>query len=119
MKIFLSLIAVIFLSFAVAQADNPLRNTKWEAPNGLQIYFTSSDTVKMIMDNKVLNVAQYRVKDSLVIWRDFIRSEATCDTSIRGVYVYKIKDSLLSFKALSDRCEERADVMQTLVLERD
>ena len=71
------------------------------------------------MDNKLLTAAQYKVKDSLLIWRDFIKSDATCDTSIRGTYLYKIRDSLLSFKVLSDRCEERADVMQTLVLSRE
>ena len=116
MKIFLPLTAIFVLSFISAQKDNPLRNTKWETPNGLVIYFTASDTVKLIMEDKLLNAAQYKVKDSLVIWRDFIKSDATCDTSIRGTYIYKIKDSLLSFKVLSDRCEERADVIQTLVL---
>ena len=119
MKILFTVTSVIFLSFLADQTDNPLRNTKWEAPNGLVLYFTPSDTVKMMFDNKLLAAAQYKVRDSLVIWRDFIKSDATCDTSIRGIYVYKIKDSLLSFKVLSDRCEERADIMQTLVLERD
>jgi len=118
MRIVLPLAAILILSFIPSQ-DNPLRNTKWEAPNGLIIYFTPSDTVKMIMDNKVIGAAQYKVRDSLVIWRDFINSKATCDSSIRGTYLYRIKDSLLSFKVLSDRCEERADVMQTLVLARE
>ena len=116
MKIFFPLTAIFVLSFIPAQKDNPLWNTKWETPNGLVIYFTTSDTVKLIMENKLITAAQYKVKDSLVIWRDFIKSDATCDTSIRGTYLYKIKDSLLSFKVLSDRCEERADIMQTLVL---
>ncbi len=119
MKIILPAIVIVFLSFVSAQTNNPLRNTKWEAPNGLVIQFTSSDTVKMIMANQLLNAAQYKVRDSLVIWRDFIKSDATCDTSIRGTYLYKIRDSLLSFKVLSDRCEERADIMQTLVLAKE
>jgi hypothetical protein len=119
MKIILPVIAIIILSFIPAQKDNPLRNTEWEAPNGLVIYFTASDTVKLMMDNKLLTVAQYKVKDSLVIWRDFIKSEATCDTNIRGTYVYQIRDRLLSFKILSDRCEDRANVIQTLVLTRN
>lgn len=119
MKIVLPLIAIIVLSFLPAQKDNPLRNTKWEAPNGLEIYFTTSDTVKLIMENKLITAAQYKVKDSVVVWRDFIKSDATCDTSIRGTYIYKIRDSLLSFKVLSDRCEERADIMQTLVLAKE
>jgi len=119
MKIVLLVTAIIALSFHSAQKDNPLRNTEWEAPNGLVIYFTASDTVKLIMENKLLTAAQYKVRDSLVIWRDFIKSDATCDISIRGTYLYKIKDSLLSFKVLSDRCEERAGVIQTLVLARE
>jgi hypothetical protein len=119
MKIVLPVTAIIILSFVSTQADNPLRNTKWEAPDGLEVYFTASDTVKLIMENKLVTAAQYKVKDSLVIWRDFIKSDATCDTSIKGTYVYTIKDSLLSFRVLSDRCEERANILQTLVLERD
>jgi hypothetical protein len=119
MKILLAVIAIVFVSFLPRQTNNPLRNTKWETPNGLLLYFTPSDSVKMIMQNKVLNVAQYKVKDSLITWRDFVKSEATCDTSIRGTYIYHIRDSLLSFKVLSDRCELRADVMQTLVLARE
>ena len=119
MKIVLPAFAIIILSFISAQKENPLRDTKWETPNGLVIYFTTSDTVKLIMENKLITAAQYKVKDSLVIWRDFIKSEATCDTSIRGTYIYKIRDSLLSFKVLSDRCEERADIIQTLVLARE
>lgn len=118
MRIVLPVAAILILSFIPTQ-DNPLRNTKWEAPNGLVLYFTASDTVKMILDNKLIAAAQYKVKDSLVIWRDFIKSDATCDTAIRGTYLYKIRDSLLSFKVLSDRCEERADIMQTLVLARE
>lgn len=119
MKIILPVAAIIILSFISPQTANPLRNTKWEDPNGLVVYFTASDTVKLLMQNKLLTAAQYKVKDSLVIWRDFIKSETTCDTSIRGVYIYTIKDSLLTFKVMSDRCEERANIIQTLVLAQD
>lgn len=116
MKIFLLIIGVIVLSFIPPQKENPLRNTKWENENGLEIYFTSSDTVRLSLNNKPVTAAQYRVRDSLLIWRDFTVSPATCDTSIRGTYVYTIKDSLLSFRALSDRCDVRANIIQTLVL---
>jgi hypothetical protein len=68
------------------------------------------------MDNQLLSSALYRVKDSLLTWRDFIVSDATCDTSIRGTYIYRIKEDVLTFRAISDRCEERANVIQTLVL---
>jgi hypothetical protein len=119
MKIIASLIAIILFSFVSPQASNPLQNTRWEDPNGLVVFFTRSDTVKIIMDNKVLAAAQYKVRDSLVIWRDFIKSPSTCDTSIRGTYVYIIKDSLLTLKVVSDRCEERANILQTLILARD
>lgn len=119
MKILLFAIAIIAFSFIPAQKDNPLRNTKWETPNGLVIFFTASDTVKLLVENKLVTAAQYKVRDSLVIWRDFIKSDATCDTSIRGTYIYQIKDSLLNFKVLSDRCEDRANVIQTLVLTRN
>ena len=119
MKILLPLAAMIVISFISAQTNNPLRNTRWETPNGVVVYFTASDTVKLIVENKLLTAAQYKVKDSLLIWRDFSKSDANCDTSIRGIYIYQIKDSLLSFKVLSDRCEERADILQTLVLAKE
>ena len=115
-KLFLAFVVVASLAFI--NADNPLRNTKWDGANGLVIYFTPSDTVKLLVDNQVLSAAQYKVKDSILTWRDFIVSDATCDTSIRGTYIYKIKDSVLTFRTISDRCEDRANVIQTLVLIR-
>ena len=106
-------------SIAFIKADNPLKNTKWEGPNGLIVYFTSSDTVKLLVDDQLLSAAQYKVKDSLLTWRDFMVSDATCDTSIRGKYIYHIKDSVLTFRIISDRCEDRANVIQTLVLTKE
>ena len=118
MKTLLPVIATTILSFISAQTGNPLKNTEWEAPNGLVIYFTKSDTVKLMMNDQLITAALYKVRDSFVIWRDFLKSDASCDTSIRGTYVYNIKDSLLSFRVISDRCEERGNVIQTLVLSR-
>jgi hypothetical protein len=107
---------IAFVSFAFIKADNPLKNTKWSGHDGLVVYFTASDTVKLLVDDQLLNAAQYKVKDSVLTWRDFIVSDATCDTTIRGVYNYKIKDDVLTFSIISDRCEDRANVIQTLVL---
>jgi hypothetical protein len=109
--------AVASLSFI--KADNPLKNTKWEGENGLTVYFTASDTVKLLMENQLITAAQYKVKDSLLTWRDITVSDATCDTSIRGTYIYKIKENILTFRVLSDRCEDRANVIQTLVLTKE
>ena len=107
------------ISLAFINADNPLKNTKWEGANKLEVYFTASDTVKLLMDNQLLSAALYKVKDSLLTWRDFTVSDATCDTSIRGTYIYKIKEDVLTFRIISDRCEERANVIQTLVLTKE
>ena len=109
---------IVFTLMAFRVANDPLKNTKWDGENGLQIYFTPSDTVKLLIDDKVLSSALYKVKDSVLTWRDYIVSDATCDTSIRGTYIYHIKDSVLTFRTVSDRCEDRANVIQTLVLTR-
>jgi hypothetical protein len=109
-------IFIVILSFAFIKADNPLKNTKWEGADGLVVYFTASDTVKLLAHDQLLSAAQYKVKDSLLTWRDFIVSDATCDTSIRGKYIYQIKEDVLTFRVVSDRCEDRANVIQTLVL---
>jgi hypothetical protein len=106
-------------SFAFIKADNPLKNTKWEGANGLVVQFTASDTVKLLMKDQLINTAQYKVKDSLLTWRDFKVSQATCDTSIRGTYIYRIKEDILTFRIISDRCETRANVIQTLVLTKE
>jgi hypothetical protein len=115
-KAFLLFFIIAIVSFAFIKADNPLKNTKWEGENGLVVQFMASDTVKMLAEGQVLATAQYKVKDSLLIWRDVMVSAATCDTSIRGNYIYKIKENVLTFRIVSDRCEDRADVIQTLVL---
>ena len=109
-----AIVAVVAMAFS--RAPDPLKNTKWEGANGLLIYFTPSDTVKLMFNDKLLSSALYKVKDSVLTWRDFIVSDATCDTSIRGVYIYHIKEDVLTFRTISDRCEDRANVIQTLVL---
>jgi hypothetical protein len=119
MKIAWSIFAALFLALNFGQTSNPLRNTRWESENGIQVYFTASDTVKLSMDRKLVASALYKVKDSFLIWRDYIKSDANCDTSIRGTYVYTIKDSLLTFRVISDRCDARANVLQTMLLARD
>lgn len=113
-----SLAIVLTASLFFLTFSDPLKNTRWDGTNGLEIYFTSSDTVKLLIDDKVVSSALYKVKDSILTWRDYIKSDATCDTSIRGVYIYHIRDSVLTLRTLSDRCEERANVLQTLVLIR-
>ncbi|HET6994078.1 MAG TPA: hypothetical protein VFI06_03800 [Chitinophagaceae bacterium] len=115
-KILVVLVALV--SFSFISADNPLKNTKWDGGNGLVVYFTASDTVKLLMNDEFLTSAQYKVKDSVLTWRDFVPGAGSCDTAIRGTYVYRIKDSILTFRPLSDRCEVRANVIQTLVLIR-
>lgn len=115
----LFLSALVVLTLAATQTTNPLRNTSWTSESGLQVKFGSTDTVSLFVDGKVVTSALYKVRDSFLIWRDYIRSEATCDTSIRGTYVYTIKDSLLTLRAVSDRCDVRANVLQTLLLARD
>jgi hypothetical protein len=115
----ITLVVVVALTcFAFISADNPLKNTKWDGQNGLQVYFTSSDTIKLLVNDQVVASAQYKVKDSTLTWRDLVPGAGSCDTSIRGVYVYRIKDSILTFRPVSDRCEVRANVIQTLVLTR-
>jgi len=116
MKILIAVAAVVIVSFASIRPGDPITNTKWDGENGLVVYFTKSDTVKLLVDEKMVAAAQYKVQDSLLIWRDFIKSEATCDTSIRGKYIYKIKEDVMTFRVISDRCEDRANILQTLVL---
>lgn len=115
-KILLALAVIAIVSTAFTNAIDPLKNTQWEGADGLVVYFTASDTVKLLVNDKLLSSALYKVKDSLLTWRDYIVSDATCDTSIRGRYIYHIKDSVLTFRTISDRCEDRANVIQTLVL---
>lgn len=116
MKVVLPVAAVVIISFAFLLPGDPITNTKWDGGNGLIVQFTKSDTVKLVVDNKLVASAIYKVQDSVLIWRDYIKSPATCDTSIRGKYVYKIREDVLTLRVMSDRCEDRADILQTLVL---
>jgi len=118
MKKIFTVAVVVIISSAFIKMDNPLKNTKWTGENGLIVFFTASDTVKLMADDELITAAQYKVKDSLLTWRDFMVSDATCDTSIRGTYSYRIKEDVLTFRVISDRCEDRANVIQTLVLIR-
>lgn len=115
MKLFI-VTAAVFFSFILMQEGNPLKNTKWDGANGLQVYFTASDTVKLSINDKLLTSALYKVKDSVLTWRDYVPGEATCDTSIRGNYIFHIKDDVLTLQFLYDRCDVRANILQTLLL---
>lgn len=116
MRIVLPVAAVVIVSFAFLLPGDPITNTNWDGGNGLVVQFTKSDTVKLIIENKVVASALYKVQDSVLIWRDYIKSPATCDTSIRGKYMYSIKEDVMKLRVISDRCEDRAGVLQTLVL---
>jgi hypothetical protein len=115
-KFLFPIIIIATVSLAFIPADNPLRNTKWSGANGIALQFTASDTVKLLLNNQVLSSSIYKVKDSLLTWKDYVKSPTTCDTSIKGTYIYKIKEDILKFTVISDRCEDRANVIQTLVL---
>jgi hypothetical protein len=115
MKIVLPFAALVIVCFASVKADNPLKNTKWRS-NSLLFYFTASDTVKMFVEDQLVAAAQYKVKDSVLTWRDFPVSETYCDTSFVGTYIYKIKDDRLTFRFVYDKCDERANMVQTLDL---
>jgi hypothetical protein len=117
MKILFILSAAI-LSFVFARQTNPLKNTKWRKDD-LVIYFTPKDTMKMIVQDQLVAAAKYTVKDSLLTWKDIPIGTAFCDTSYIGTYVFKIKDDVLSFKFVYDKCEDRANVVQTLELVKE
>jgi hypothetical protein len=117
MKI-LFILSAVFLSFVFAQQTNPLKNTKWRKDD-LVIYFTAKDTLKMIVQDQTIAAAKYTVKDSIMTWKDIPVGAAFCDTSYVGRYIFKIDSDRLSFKFLYDKCEERADVIQTLQLVKE
>jgi hypothetical protein len=116
MKIFL-VIAAVIISFSFVKTADPLKNTKWRNED-LLIHFTASDTVKLFVDDKLVASALYKVKDSVLTWRDYVVSDASCDTSIRGSYIYTIKEDVLTFRLVNDKCEERANILQTLMLSK-
>lgn len=117
MKIVLPIAAIVIAAFVTVQpVADPLTNTKWAGSNGLIVHFTKSDTVKLMMNDQLITSAQYKVKDTLLIWRDIVIAPGNCDTSIRGTYRYKINEDVLNFRTISDRCEDRANILQTLVL---
>ncbi|MDP4263864.1 MAG: hypothetical protein Q8941_15155 [Bacteroidota bacterium] len=114
MKILL-IIAVVILSFIGSTQTNPLKNTKWRKDD-LVIYFTAKDTIKLLVEDQLVAAAKYTVKDSLLTWKDLPVTAAYCDTSFTGTYIFRINDDRLSFKTVYDKCEERANVVQTLEL---
>jgi hypothetical protein len=97
------------------QKANPLINTKWRKDD-LILFFTPTDTLKMLVGERIVAWAKYTVKDSLLTWRDIPGKGPVCDTSQVGTYIFRITDDRLSFRVLYDKCDGRADVVQTLVL---
>lgn len=116
MKIILS-VAVIFLCLSFVSIENPLQNTKW-GTNEFVMHFTKGDTVHLYMENDLRASAIYKVKDSILTWRDATVSDMSCDTTLVGKYIYHIKDNVLSFTQVSDDCDERGEALPMISLSK-
>lgn len=116
MKILLSAV-VIFLCLSFVSIENPLQDTKW-GTGEFMMHFTKGDTVNLYMENDLRASAVYKIKDSVLTWKDATVTEMSCDTALVGKYIYHIKDNVLSFTLVKDECDERGEVLPTISLSK-
>lgn len=107
--------ALVACSIFLVQQGNPLKNTKWRKDE-LVMIFGGKDTLKMFVQDQLVAAAKYSVKDSVLTWKDLPVGGAYCDTSFTGTYIFRINDDRLSFRFVYDKCDARANVVQTLEL---
>jgi len=112
---------VIFISLNV-QAQ--LENTKWkttlQTDETIDVIFNfSADTLDVTNagDNSDIEAMNYTLQDTVLTLRK-LYGQSQCDTSVVGTYSYKINGNDLWMKLISDDCEDRANVIRDIKLEK-
>lgn len=115
-------LSVIFLITFSAKAQ--LANTKWKTTIQTDqvadvIFNFGSDTLDVTNagDNSDIEAMNYMLQDTVLTLRK-LYGESQCDTAIVGKYSCKINGNEMLMKLISDDCEDRANVIHDVKLEK-
>ena len=113
---------VIFLITFSAKAQ--LANTKWkttlQTDQPIDVIFNfSADTLDVTNagDNSDIEAMNYMLQDTVLSIRK-LYGQSECDTAAVGKYSFKVDGNELWMKLISDDCEDRANVIRDIKLEK-
>ncbi len=119
-KIIFALI-VIFISLNLhAQLENTKWKTTLQTDQAIDVIFNfSADTLDVTNagDNSDIEAMNYNLADTVLTLRK-LYGQSECDTAAVGKYSYKINGNELWMKLISDDCEDRANVIRDIKLEK-
>ncbi len=119
-KIIFALI-VIFISLNLhAQLENTKWKTTLQTDQAIDVIFNfSADTLDVTNagDNSDIEAMNYNLADTVLTLRK-LYGQSECDTAALGKYSYKINGNELWMKLISDDCEDRANVIRDIKLEK-
>jgi hypothetical protein len=122
MKKIFALFLILFIALGV---NAQLSNTKWRGTLHLDdpidvIFSFKTDTLEALNaeDNSSIETMKFSVNDSvLVIQKLFGQSQ--CDNSATGKYKFEINGNEMTWKVISDDCDERSQVIGSMKLSRE
>jgi hypothetical protein len=118
------LIYMLVILLITFNAKAQLGNTKWkttlQADQPLDVFFNfGSDTLDVTNadDNSDIEAMNYMLQDTVLSIRK-LYGQSQCDTAVVGKYSYKVNGNELWMKLISDDCEDRANIIGDIKLEK-
>ena len=118
------IIYAVFITFITLTANAQFANTKWkttlQTDEAIDVIFNfSADTLDVTNagDNSDIEAMNYSLQDTVLTLRK-LYGQSQCDTAAVGTYFYKVDGNQLWLKLISDSCDDRANVIRDIKLEK-
>jgi hypothetical protein len=121
MKKFIYMLVIFLITFS---AKAQIANTKWkttlQTDEAIDVIFNfGSDTLDVTNagDNSDIEAMNYTLQDTVLSIRK-LYGQSQCDTAAVGKYSFKINGNEVWMKLISDDCEDRANIIKDIKLEK-
>jgi hypothetical protein len=121
MKKIIYTLVVSFITFSVqAQLANSKWKTTLQVDQPIDVIFNfSTDTLDVTNadDNSDIEAMNYMLQDTVLTIRK-LYGQSECDTAAVGKYSFRVDGNEVWMKLISDDCEDRANVIRDIKLEK-
>jgi hypothetical protein len=121
MKKLIYMLVILLITFSTKAQ---LANTKWkttlQTDQAIDVIFNfGSDTLDVTNagDNSDIEAMNYMLQDTVLSIRK-LYGQSECDTAAVGKYSFKVDGNEAWMKLISDDCEDRANVIRDIKLEK-
>lgn len=116
---------VLFIAFITVDVNAQLANTKWKGTLNFDnpvdaIFSFSNDTLDVLnaMDNSSMETMKFTVKDSIISFQKLF-GHSECDNNTIGNYKFTVSGDDMTLKLVSDACDDRAQVIGDMKLNKE